>query len=50
MISYMILKTVRESSPPKYGVAQAQAVVFFIIIAAISITQVIITKRKEVES
>lgn len=50
MISYMILKTVRESSPPKYGVAQAQAVVFFVIIAAISITQVIVTKRKEVES
>lgn len=50
MISYMILKTVRESSPPEYGAAQAQAVVFFIIIAVISITQVIVTKRKEVEA
>lgn len=49
MISYLILKTVRESSPPKYGVAQAQAVIFFVIVAIISIAQIIITKRKEVE-
>lgn len=50
MISYLILKTVRESSPPEYGVAQAQAVVFFIIVAAISVIQVLVTKSKEVES
>lgn len=49
MISYLILKTVRESSPPNYGVAQAQAVIFFIIVAIIAVAQVIITKRKEVE-
>lgn len=47
MISFLILKTVRESSPPEYGIAQSQAVVFFIIIAIISIAQVIITKKKE---
>lgn len=50
MISYMILRTVRESSPPEYGTAQAQAVIFFIIIAAISIAQVTFTKKKEVDS
>lgn len=50
MISYMILRTVRESSPPEYGVAQAQAVIFFLIIAAISIVQVTFTKKKEVDS
>lgn len=50
MISYMILRTVRESTPPEYGTAQAQAVVFFIIIAAISIAQVRFTKKREVDS
>lgn len=50
MISYLILKTVRESSPPEYGEAQAQAVIFFIIVAAISIAQVLITKSKEVDA
>lgn len=50
MISYMILRTVRESSPPAYGTAQAQAVIFFVIIAAISIAQVTFTKKREVDS
>ena len=50
MISYLILKTVRENSPPDYGVAQAQAVIFFVIIAAISILQVTVTKNMEVDS
>lgn len=49
MISYLILKTVRESSPPEYGMAQAQAVIFFVIVATISIAQVLVTKSKEVE-
>ena len=49
MISYLILKTVRESSPPEYGMAQAQAVIFFIIVATISVAQVLATKSKEVE-
>lgn len=32
-----------------YGVAQAKAIVFLIVVAAIGITQLILTKRKEVE-
>ncbi|MDH6363824.1 raffinose/stachyose/melibiose transport system permease protein [Enterococcus sp. PF1-24] len=34
----------------KMGYAQAKAVVFFVIVAAISLTQVYLTKRKEVEA
>ena len=30
--------------------AQAQAVIFFILIAVVSIVQVIVTKRKEIEA
>ncbi len=33
-----------------YGIGQAQAVVLFVIVASISITQVYISKKKEVES
>lgn len=50
MISFQILKTARETSPPEYGLAQAQAVIFFLIVAVISITQVILTKKREVEA
>ena len=32
------------------GVGQAKAVMFFLIVAAISVTQLIITRRKEVEN
>ena len=31
------------------GVGQAKAVIFFIIVAAIALTQLILTRRKEVE-
>ena len=34
----------------KDGMAQAQAVIFFILIATVSIIQVIVTKRKEIEA
>ena len=34
----------------KDGMAQAQAVIFFILIAVVSIVQVIVTKRKEIEA
>lgn len=50
MLSLQILLTTRESTPPNYGMAQAQAVIFFILIAVVSIVQVIVTKRKEIEA
>ena len=50
MLSLQILLTTRENTPPNYGMAQAQAVIFFILIAVVSIVQVIITKRKEIEA
>ena len=50
MLSLQILLTTRENTPPNYGMAQAQAVIFFILIAVVSIIQVIITKRKEIEA
>ena len=50
MLSLQILLTTRENTPPNYGMAQAQAVIFFILIATVSIIQVIVTKRKEIEA
>jgi raffinose/stachyose/melibiose transport system permease protein len=50
MLAYQILRTIRDSNPPDYGKAQAQAVIFFVIVAAISLTQVYLTKKKELES
>lgn len=50
MLSLQILLTTKENTPPNYGMAQAQAVIFFILIAVVSIVQVIVTKRKEIEA
>jgi raffinose/stachyose/melibiose transport system permease protein len=50
MLAYQILRTVRDTNPPDYGKAQAQAVIFFVIIAAISLTQVYFTKKKEMDT
>lgn len=50
MLSLQILLTTRENTPLNYGMAQAQAVIFFILIAVVSIVQVIVTKRKEIEA
>ncbi|WP_020618104.1 carbohydrate ABC transporter permease [Paenibacillus daejeonensis] len=33
----------------RYGLGQAKAIIFFILVAAVTITQVIITKRREVQ-
>ncbi|AEF82155.1 carbohydrate ABC transporter permease [Leadbettera azotonutricia] len=50
MLAYQILRTVRDSNPPDYGKAQAQAVIFFVVVAAITLTQTYLTKKKELEA
>jgi len=49
MIALQIQKTIGDTMPPDYGLAQAQAVIFFILVASISIFQIVVTRRKEVE-
>ena len=49
LLAMQILQTTNDTTPPNYGLAQAQAVVFFVIIAIISLTQVYVTKKREVE-
>lgn len=49
LLATQILRTTKDTNPPDYGLAQAQAVIFFILIAAVSLTQVALTKKKEVE-
>jgi raffinose/stachyose/melibiose transport system permease protein len=50
MLAMQILRTVKDTTPPDYGKAQAQAVLFFIMIAAITLTQVALTKKREMEA
>lgn len=49
LLAMQILRTIKDTNPPDYGKAQAQAVIFFLIIAAITITQVRITSKRELE-
>jgi raffinose/stachyose/melibiose transport system permease protein len=49
MLAMQILRTIKDTTPSDYGKAQAQAVIFFIIIAVITLTQVNITKKRELE-
>lgn len=49
LLAMQILRTVKDTAPPDYGKAQAQAVIFFIVVAAITLTQVYITKKRELE-
>lgn len=49
MLALQILRTTRDTSPPNFGVAQAEAVIFFVLIAAVTLIQVAITKKREVE-
>lgn len=50
MLATQILRTTRDTSPPDYGMAQAQAVIFFILIAVVTLIQVSVTKKREVEA
>lgn len=50
LLALQILNTVQDYTPPNYGLAQAQAVIFFVLIAAISLIQLSITKKREVEA
>lgn len=50
MLALQILKTTNDTNPPDYGAAQAQAVIFFILIAVVSLIQVRATKKKEIEA
>lgn len=50
MLALQVLRTTQDASPPDYGFAQAQAVVFFILVAVVTLIQVTITKRQEVEA
>lgn len=49
MIALNIVNTLNTSSPTAKGVAQAKAVIFFIVVAVISIIQLAATRRKEVQ-
>ena len=49
MLALQILRTLKDTNPPDYGGAQAQAVIFFIVMAIISFIQVSVTRKKEVE-
>ena len=49
LLAMQILRTTKDTNPPDYGLAQAQAVIFFLLIAAVTLTQVVVTKKKEVE-
>lgn len=49
LLAMQILRTTQDTNPPDYGMAQAQAVVFFVLVAIISLIQVRITSSKEVE-
>ena len=48
MLALQILRTSKDTSPPDYGLAQAQAIIFFVIISMVTLTQVAISKKKEV--
>lgn len=49
MLALQVMRVPADTSN-NYGLAQAEAVLFFLMVAAVSITQVVITKRKEIEA
>lgn len=50
MLALQILQTTKDTNPPNYGFAQAQAVVFFILVAVVGLIQVSVMKKREVEA
>lgn len=50
LLALQILRTTKDAAPPNYGLAQAQGVIFFILIATVTLIQVSITKKREVEA
>lgn len=48
MLAAQVLKVTNDTNG-NYGIAQAEAVIFFLVVAVISITQTVILKGKEVE-
>ncbi len=49
MLATQILRTIKDTTPPNYGQAQAQAVIFFVLISVVTLIQVSVTKKREVE-
>jgi raffinose/stachyose/melibiose transport system permease protein len=49
LLALQILRTTKDTAPPNYGMAQAQAIIFFILIATITLVQVATTKKREIE-
>jgi len=49
LVALQILRVIRDTSPPNYGMAQAESVIFFVIVAAIALLQVSLTRKREVE-
>lgn len=49
LLALQIIRTTKDTRPPDYGLAQAQAVIFFILIAIVGLIQVSFTKKREVE-
>ena len=49
LLATQILRTTSDTAPPDYGMAQAQAVIFFVLIATVTLVQLAITRRREVE-
>lgn len=49
LLALQILRTTKDTAPPNYGMAQAQAIIFFILIATITLVQVTTTKKREIE-
>ena len=50
ILNYLTDWLINHILPPDYGYAQAEAVVFFVLVAAVTMIQVAVTKSNEVEA